>query len=161
MKYPNCLNYLQVASPNGKSFDRFRFILSSLFYKWLVFEYISYINSFFFLRVYNDKAIYPSNWSGSGIIDTTHWLMGITVGAFFASCMSIAHAGFINLTNTCGNNWNFCYWRSLWGWKAAWDQRVLISCFPKVSSQRIWIRPVEKLKLQRFWLQSLKKAQHS
>jgi hypothetical protein len=32
--------------------------------------------------------------------------MGITAGAFFASCMSIAHAGFINLTNTCGNNWS-------------------------------------------------------
>ena len=37
---------------------------------------------------------------------TTHRLMTIVVGAFFASCMSVAHAGFVSLTNTSGSTWN-------------------------------------------------------
>lgn len=36
---------------------------------------------------------------------TKHRLMTIAVGTFFASCVSVAHAGFVNLTNISGNTY--------------------------------------------------------
>lgn len=35
----------------------------------------------------------------------THRLMNIAVGAFFASCVSIAQAGYVNLNNVSENTW--------------------------------------------------------